>query len=134
VEAADAAGDFQAGLGCPSGEVECGTCLEEARARDVWGLGFEAEGVFLDDGVDEDLAGDAFDFGGGLGFGEIVEGEEEVFPLADVLDSLVVHAAEGLGDGLALGVEHGAFEGDEDVGFHGLDYKVREGRMRRKEL
>ena len=39
-------------------------------------------------------------------------------PWADVGHALVVHAAEGLLYGLALGVEHGAFEGDEDVGFH----------------
>ena len=34
-----------------------------------------------------------------------VEGEEKVLALADVSDPLVVHAAKGVGDGLALGVE-----------------------------
>jgi hypothetical protein len=82
-------------------------------------LGFEAEGELFDDGVGEDLAGDALDFELGLGGGEsIVEGEEKVFPLADVGDAFVVHATERAGYGLALSVEHGALEGDVHVGLH----------------
>ena len=71
-------------------------------------LGLDAEGELFDDGVGENLAGDAFDLGLGLGTIEAVfEGEEEVFALADVSDALVVHATERSGYGLALGVEDG---------------------------
>ena len=82
---------------------------------------FEAVGELFDDGVGEDFAGDALDFGGGgffVGEGG-VEGEEEVLALADVGYAGVVHAAERLGDGLALGVEDGTLEGDINVGIHG---------------
>ena len=46
------------------------------------------------------------------------KGEEEIFSLADVVYAAVLHAAQGVGDGLALRVEHGALEGDVDMGFH----------------
>ncbi len=80
------------------------TALKETTARSR----LDAEGEVFDDGVGEDLAGDAFDFGVGGGWIEAVfEGEEEVFALADVGDAAVVHAAERSGYGLALGVEDG---------------------------
>ena len=85
---------------------------------DICGLRFQAVGVLLDDWVDEDFAGDAVNLYGGLLLREVLQGEEEVLALANVLDALVFHATERVCDGLALGVEDGAFEGDEDVGFH----------------
>jgi len=81
--------------------------------------GFGAEGELFDDGVGEDLAGDAFDFGaGGLDVDAVFEGEEEVLALADVGDAPVFHAAKSIGDGLALGVEDRAFESYVDVSLH----------------
>ena len=86
---------------------------------DFWGLGFEAVGELFDNGVGEDFAGDALDFGVGGGFFlACFEGEEEVFALADVVDAAVFHAAESVGYGLALGVEHSALESDIDMGLH----------------
>ena len=89
--------------------------------------GFEAEGVFLDDGVDEDLAGDAVEFGLGGGLVGVVEREEEVLALADVGDAGVVHAAQSVGDGLALRIEDGTLQRDVDMGFHlRIDYRLVE--------
>ena len=83
--------------------------------------GFEAEGKLLDDGVGKDLAGDALDFGvsrgGVLGEG-VFEGELEVLSLADVRDSAVLHTAEGAGDGLALGIQHGPLQCDVHMRLH----------------
>ena len=99
-----------------------GLQLEEGQLSFGWEkLGFEAEGELFDDGVGEHLAGDALDFELGLGWigGEsVVEGEEEIFALADVGYAFVVHATERAGYGLALGVEHGALEGDVHMGLH----------------
>jgi hypothetical protein len=76
-------------------------------------------GELFDDGVAEDVASDAFDFGiGGVGGKGAVEGEEEVFALADIGYALIVHAGEGVADGLALGVEDGGLERDVDMCLH----------------
>jgi len=56
---------------------------------EVQGSGFEAEGELFDDGVGEDLAGDALDLElgrGGVGCERVLEGEEEVLTLADIGD------------------------------------------------
>ncbi len=69
----------------------------------------DADGEFLDDGVGEDLAGDAIDFClGGFAGEPVVEGEEEIFALADVGDAFVALAGERGLHGLALGIEDGA--------------------------
>ena len=84
-------------------------------------LGFYAEGELFDDGVGEDLAGDAFHFELGLGWiaGErVVEGELEVLSLAHVGDAVVLHAAEGSSDGLALGIENGPLQSDVNMRLH----------------
>ena len=83
--------------------------------------GLEAEGVFLDDGVGEDLVGDAFDFLPGccgIGGEGVFESEQEVLSLADIGDAVVLHAAERAGDGLALGIEHGPLESDIHMRLH----------------
>jgi hypothetical protein len=75
--------------------------------------GFEAEGELFDHGVGEDLAGDTFDFKlrlRGVLRQRVVECELEVFSLADVGDSVVLHAAERASNGLALGIEHGPLQ------------------------
>src|SRR5581483_9301688 len=52
----------------------------------------EAEGKFLYNGIGEDLAGDALDFGARGGFREaVVEGELKAFALADVGYAGVAH-------------------------------------------
>ena len=81
--------------------------------------GFEAEGIFLDDGIGEDFARDAIDLGVGVGLGERrSEAKDEVFALADVVDTLIAHAGESLGDGFSLGVEDGALQRDIDMSLH----------------
>lgn len=82
-------------------------------------LGFDLVGELFDDGIGEDFAGDALDFGAGGVWSEgVIEGEEEVFALADGGYALVVHAGEGVADGLALGVEDGGLERDVDMCLH----------------
>ena len=77
---------------------------------------FEAEGELLDDGVGEDFAGDAFDFGlGSAGFEAIFEGQQEILSLADIGDAAVFHAAESICNCLPLGIQHGSFESDIDM-------------------
>lgn len=85
----------------------------------------DLEAKFFDDGVGEDVAGDAFDLGGGYFAGEAVEGQYEEFSLADVFDFGVAEPSEGTVDGLSLGIEDGGFGHDPDVGFH--DVASREG-------
>lgn len=82
------------------------------------------EAEFFDDGVGEDVAGDAFDLGDGFFAGEAVEREDEEFSLADVFDFGVAERGEGALDGLSLGIEDGGFGHDPDVGFHRGDYRL----------
>jgi hypothetical protein len=80
---------------------------------------FEAEGELFDDGVGENLGGDAFDLvPRSCWLQTVFEGEEKVFALADVVDAFVLHAAEGVGDGLTLGVEDRSFECYVDMSLH----------------
>ena len=80
---------------------------------------FEAKGELFDDWVGEDFAGDALDLGDCSVVGEaILEGQEEVFALADICDAAIVHPAERVGYCLALGIEHGSFESDIDMSLH----------------
>jgi len=89
-------------------------------------LSFEAERVFLDDGVDENLSGYAVDFGPGGGFGCVgigiccwrFEVEEEILTLANIGDAAVVHPAESVSYRLALGIENSAFQRNINMGFH----------------
>ena len=79
----------------------------------------EAEGELFDDGVGEDLGGDAFDLlAGGGGVEAVGQREQKVLTLADVGDASVGHAAESVGDRLALCIEHGGFECDIDMSLH----------------
>src|ERR1700677_3910609 len=103
------------GLSAPAASAPPWVEMTEFRRGDWAESGFEAEGKLLDDRVGEDLAGDALDFElgpGRIGGEGVVEGELEVFSLADVGHAVVLHAAERAGDGLALGIEHGPLTSD----------------------
>src|SRR5580698_10044779 len=68
----------------------------------AWRLLVDAVGVFLNDGVCEDLAGDAFDFGAsGVGLDAIGEREHEILALAHGGDIGKSDLAESVVDGLA---------------------------------
>lgn len=79
------------------------------RRRELWdALGFEAEGKLFDDGVGENLSGDTLYLKLGLGrvaCERVIEGELEIFSLAHVCDSVVLHTAERSRDGLSLSIE-----------------------------
>ena len=80
---------------------------------------FETESKVFNYRVCEDFAGDALDFGvGGVGREAIFKSQKEIFALADVFHACVLHAAEGIGDGLALGVEDCSLESDIDMSLH----------------
>jgi hypothetical protein len=86
---------------------------------DCRGSGFGAESELFDDGVGEDLAGDAFDFDAGFfRIDAVFDGQEEVLALANIGNVFVFHATQGVGDGLALGIENRAFESDVNVSLH----------------
>ena len=96
-------------LGGTRRRLQCGGGQEVGADRS----GFEAEGELFDDGVGEDLAGDALDLDlgrGGIGGQLVGEGKLEVLSLADIGDAFVFHAAERAGYGLALGVEDGPLQ------------------------
>src|SRR5579862_1822320 len=81
---------------------------------------FEAE--FFDDGIGEDVFGDAFDLRLGLFAAEAVEGENEEFALADVFDFVVAERRESALNRLALRIEDRGFQHDPDVCFHARNY------------
>jgi hypothetical protein len=74
----------------------------------------------FNDRIGEYFASDAFDFrlrllaveGG-------IQGELEIFSLADFFKALITHLLESAMDGLALGIEHSLLERNVDVGGHG---------------
>ena len=75
--------------------------------------------IFFDDGVGEDLAGDALDLVAGGFRGEPVgERKGEVFALADGGYVRVADFAQGILDGLALGVQDLCLERDIDMCLH----------------
>ena len=91
---------------------------DEWGTQAIRGLGLEGEGVLLNDGVDEDLAGDAVDLSAGVFTQGGVEREDEILPLAHIFNAGILHATKRAGDGLALGVENGALQRDIDMGLH----------------
>jgi hypothetical protein len=76
------------------------------------------EAVFLDDGIGQNFLGDALELRLSLVTSPAVEIKHEEFALADVGDGFIAEAGEGVVDGLALGIEDGAFWHDPDVCFH----------------
>src|SRR5271157_1761083 len=82
-------------------------------------LPLELKAVFLDDGVGEDLAGDAIDLGLRVFAADArVERDLEVLALAQIVDALVPHFLQRAVNGFALRVEDTFLERDVDVGFH----------------
>lgn len=82
-------------------------------------LAFDAEGKLFDDGVGQNLGGDALDLCfRGFGVDSVFKGEEEILSLADVADAFVLHATECIGDGLALSIEDRSFESYIDMSLH----------------
>jgi len=78
---------------------------EGSPLRSGW-LFFDAVGVFLNNGVGEDLAGDALDFSTcGVGMEAFGKRKGEVLALAHGGDIGITDLAESVVDGLALGVE-----------------------------
>jgi len=87
--------------------------------KPTWYLFLNAVRKFFDDGVGEDLAGDAFDLvAGGFGSEPIGEGKREVFALADGGYVRIADFAQGVVDGLALGVQDRCLERDIDMCLH----------------
>ena len=90
--------------------------------------GLQAKGIFLNYGIDKHLASDTINLcmGRGLSLCRVVavvqssglEGEEEVLALAHIGDADVVHPAQCVRYGLALRIQHSAFERYVDVGLH----------------
>jgi hypothetical protein len=78
----------------------------------------DIEAEFFDDGIGEDVFGDALDLDFGFVAGEAVEIQDEKFALADILNLRVALRGEGALDGLALGIEDGGFQHDPDMCFH----------------
>jgi hypothetical protein len=104
-------GWFLERLPCCPGELE--------NQRDDGHLAFERIRKVFDDRIGENVGGDALNLGlGCIGREGIFEGKNEVFALTNVGDCGMVQAAEGVGDGLPLGIEHRALECDVDVGLH----------------
>ena len=75
--------------------------------------------VLFDDGVGEDFFGDALDLGaGGLGGEAVGEGEGEVLALAHRGDLGKADLAQGVLDGLALGIQDRCLQRDIDMCRH----------------
>jgi hypothetical protein len=68
---------------------------------------FETE--LFDDRIGEDLACDLLDFGSSGGAIHTLEIEDEKFALADIAHGGVAEGRQGVLDGGALRIEHGAF-------------------------
>ena len=77
---------------------------------------FEAE--LFDDRIGEDLARDLLDFGLGGGAVEALKFKDEEFSLAYVTHGGMAEGRQGVLDGGALRVEHGALQHDPDMCFH----------------
>ena len=74
---------------------------------------------FFDDGVGKNLAGDALDLvAGGFGGQPIGERQGEIFALSDRGYIRVADFAQGILDGLALGVQDRCLERDIDMCLH----------------
>src|ERR1035437_5839150 len=108
----------------PFGSTELqlsGIFLRFAGTADGERSGFETEGELFDDGVGENLASNALylELGrSGVRCERVFEGEEEVLALTDIGDAIQAHATERSGDGLALGIEDGAFQCDISMRLH----------------
>lgn len=82
----------------------------------------EFEAKFFDDGVGEDVFGDAFDLGLSFFAAQAIEGEDEEFTLADALYLCVAERGKGAMDGLSLRIEDGGLEHDPNMSFHPRNY------------
>jgi hypothetical protein len=78
----------------------------------------DLEAIFLDYGIGEHFLGDALQLLLGLIAIPAIEMEHKEFSLADVFDGGVAETGQGVLDGLALGIEDGAFRHDPDMSFH----------------
>lgn len=77
---------------------------------------FEAE--LLDDGISEDVFGDALDLLSGLFTAEAVEFEHKEFALANIVDFGIAERGKRAMDRLSLGIEDCGLQHDPDVSFH----------------
>jgi hypothetical protein len=82
----------------------------------------EFEAKFFDDGIGEDVFGDALDLSLGFFAGQAVKRENEKFSLADTLNFREAERGKGAVNGLALGIKDSGFEHDPDVCFHQQNY------------
>jgi len=83
------------------------------------GLLLDAVGVFLDDGIGEDLACDALDFGaGGVGVQAVGERKCEVFALTHGGDIGKTDLAKSVVDRLSLRIEDRCLQRDVDMRLH----------------
>jgi hypothetical protein len=76
----------------------------------------------FDDWIGEHLARDLLDFGLGGGAIETSQIEDEKLALADVADGRMAKGRQGVLYGGALRIEHGTFQHDPDMCFHGGHY------------
>jgi hypothetical protein len=87
--------------------------------RDGWlGVFDDLEAELLDDRIGEDLFGNLLNFGLGRGSVHALQIEDEKFALANIAHGGVAQGGEGVLDGGALRIEHGAFQHDPNVCFH----------------
>ena len=85
---------------------------------DLWSV-FQAEARLFDDGIGEDLAGDAGDLGFRLGTADaVIEREHKVLSLPYIGDSAVLHLPQRIRNCLPLGIQHGPFQRDIDMSLH----------------
>src|ERR1700733_2025528 len=91
-------------------------------SRDVWGRIFglvqDLEAVFFDYRIGKHFLGDTLQLRLRFIATPAIKIEDEELALTNVLHGLVAQAGKGVVDGLALGIEHGAFWHHPDVCFH----------------
>lgn len=96
----------------------------------------EFDGVFFDDGIGEDVVGESLDILLRLVARDAVgDRDVEAFALTDIRDIAIAQTVQRGANRLALRIEYGGLEENEDSCFHQKhDYRTRERLLRAKAI